>query len=77
MREKQDSGTGRGCIVNQEGLQYCLFVVHPSGAQTNKESSLSHAAWATKPFGIEHELVFRHQGTQPKVLNWRSLIRSS
>ena len=55
-----------GAAVNQEGLQYCLLFMHKS-CMNKQRKSLSHAAWATKPFGIVHESVFRHQGGQPKV----------
>ena len=55
-----------GAAVNQVGLQYCLLFVHKS-CMNKQRKLLSHVAWATKPFGIVHEPVFRHQGGQPRV----------
>ena len=55
-----------GAAVNQVGLQYCLLFMHKS-CMNKQKKSLSYAVWATKPFGIVHELVFRHQGGQQKV----------
>ena len=65
-----------GAAVNQEGLQYYLFFVYKSYMYKQKKS-LSHAAWATKPFGIVHESVFRHQSEPAKGVTWSSSMRSS
>ena len=55
-----------GAAVNQVGLQYCLLFIHKP-CMNEQRKSLSHAAWASKPFRIVLESVFGHQGGQPKV----------
>ena len=61
--EKQDSRIRRGCS-KQRGTAVLSFM-HKSCI--NKQTkSLSHEAWATKPFERVHESVIRHQGSQPK-----------
>ena len=48
-----------GAAVNQVGLQYCPLFVHKSCMNIQRKT-LSHVAWATKPFGIVHKSVFKY-----------------
>ena len=49
-----------GASVNQEGLQYYLLFTCKY-CTNRKKKSLSHAAFATKPYGRVHELGFGYQ----------------
>ena len=56
-----------GAAINEKGLQYCLLLAYKWYTNRQKKS-LFHGVWVTKPFGRVYEIVFGHQGGQPKVL---------